>query len=156
MWFIRIKRGPAPLSRSLLKTSLKFPIDLTYSRSNVIGEIRGWIRRRPSERKRERERRTKEKEELNYVLEKNFLRRSNDREISEGNCVWQTGDGFSPCSLLTRPTECVFSSLSNLPCRDSRNLFQRESPWFFFFCLFFKGCSNFARNPNDERNQTRV
>lgn len=29
----------------------------------------------------------KEMEELNYVLEKNFLRRSNDRKISEGNYI---------------------------------------------------------------------
>lgn len=141
MWFIRIKRL-RPLSWSLLKSSLKFSFDRTYVLTfQRYRGIREWIRWKPAgmeedeQGQRRKGRREEEREELNYVLEKNFLRRSNDREISEGNCVWQTADD-SPCSLFTKAAECVFRSLSNLPYRDSRSLFQRESldpPNLFYF-----------------------
>lgn len=82
----------------------------------------------------------KEMEELNYVLEKNFVRRSNDRKISEGNCVWQTSNGSSG-SLFTK-RQNVFSIRFRIYLTEIHEIFFERNHWIILLLEGIEECSN--------------
>lgn len=77
----------------------------------------------------------KEMEELNYVLEKNFLRRSNDRKISEGNYIWQTSNGSSG-SLFTK-RQNVFSIRFRIYLTEIHEIFFEKNYWMVWNYFIF-------------------